>query len=96
MTHQKIHASALTRIAGAARKARLDALIAKYYDGILNTAHDGKFEITFIMESDAFGKVLDDEWTAMEETGLLFPGINPSFDAEKCSYTFDWYRSSRR
>jgi hypothetical protein len=96
MSHQKIHASALTRIAGAARKARLDTLVAKYYSSILAAAQDGKFEITFIMESDAVGKVLCDEWTAMEKIGGLFPGINPSFDAEKCSYTFDWYRSSRR
>ena len=96
MTHQTIFSSELTRIAGAVCRARTETLVAKYYSSIVAAAQDGKYAITFIMEHDINGKVLDNEWTAMEKIGMLFPGINPSFDAEKCSYTFDWFRSSKR
>jgi hypothetical protein len=90
MSLKQIPATDLFQIALGISKAKEDILVSKYYNAILVAVHEGKFHTTFTMDSDHFGVVIPEEWSAMGKVEKLFPGIQISYDAKECSYTFSW------
>ena len=68
-------------------------LVIKYYNEILVSALQGKYSITFVMETDEFGTILPTEWSAMDKVEKLFPGIQIYYDVNNSSYTFSWYKN---
>ena len=92
MSLQTIPVTQLYEIASNISKSKKDALVRKYYNEIMIATYEGKFTITFILESDKYGKVVSEEWEATEEVEGLFPGIQTSYDIKHCTYTFEWYK----
>ena len=90
MSLKPIPATDLFQIALGISRAKEDVLVSKYYNAILVAVHEGKFHTTFTMDSDHFGVVIPEEWSAMGKVEKLFPGIQISYDAKQCSYTFSW------
>ena len=90
MSLKPIPATDLFQIALGISKAKEDILVSKYYNAILVAVHQGKFHTTFTMDSDHFGVVIPEEWSAMGKVEKLFPGIQISYDVKECSYTFSW------
>ena len=72
----------------------LHALVNKYYNEVIMTAHKGEFVVTFILESDEFGIIAPEAWAAVEKVEALFPGIHASFDSKTMSYTFEWFKEA--
>ena len=69
----------LCRLAVQISEARINALIAKYYNTILLARYEKRFSTTFILDSDEFG-IVGEELDAIEAIGQYFPGIQRSYD----------------
>lgn len=91
MTLTPISVGELHKISTIGSATKETVLVIKYYNEILVAALQGKYSITFIMESDEHGTVLPVEWSATEKVEKLFPGIQIYYDVAKCSYTFSWF-----
>jgi hypothetical protein len=91
MTLRQISASELYEIASSISKQKEEALVSKYYNEIIAAVHEGRFEITFILDSDYYGEVIPEAWSATETVERFFPGIKVSHDRQECSYTFSWH-----
>jgi hypothetical protein len=91
MSLKPVSVDELRAIASEISLSKKNALISKYYNDIMIAAHEGKFRITFILESDDYGEIVLEAWDATEEVEKLFPGIQTSYDRKQCTYTFEWY-----
>lgn len=91
MSLTPISASELHKISTIGSATKETVLVIKYYNEILVAALQGKYSITFVMESDEYGTVLPVEWSATEKVEKLFSGIQIYYDVSKCSYTFSWF-----
>ena len=81
----------LVRIATNIHDVRTAALVNKYYNDILAATHQGLFTVTFMLNEDDFGDVMDDEWEAIDTIEKLFPGIKSSCDRIESTCTFSWH-----
>jgi len=84
----------LTRIANNIHDLRTSALVNKYYNDILVAVHSGLFSVTFMLNEDELGQVLDDEWEAIDTIEKLFPGIKMSNDSLENTVTFSWFKDN--
>jgi len=93
MSLSPISVAELHNISTIGSATKETVLVIKYYNEILVAALQGKYSITFIMESDESGTILPIEWSATEKVEKLFPGIQIYYDVNNCSYTFSWYKN---
>ena len=93
MSLSPISVAELHNISTIGSATKETVLVIKYYNEILVSALQGKYSITFVMETDEFGTILPTEWSAMDKVEKLFPGIQIYYDVNKCSFTFSWYKN---
>jgi hypothetical protein len=93
MSLTPISVGELHKISTIGSATKETVLVIKYYNEILVAALQGKYSITFLMESDEYGTVLPEEWSATEKVEKLFPGIQIYYDVVQCSYSFSWYKN---
>jgi len=91
MSLSPISVAELHNISTIGSATKETVLVIKYYNEILVSALQGKYSITFVMETDEFGTILPTEWSAMDKVEKLFPGIQIYYDVNKCSFTFSWF-----
>ena len=94
MSFKPIPVGELHDIATQVAKIKEDALVNKFYNEVIMTAHKGEFVVTVILESDEFGIIAPEAWAAVEKVEALFPGIHASFDSKTMSYTFEWFKEA--
>jgi hypothetical protein len=93
MSLSPISVAELHNISTIGSATKETVLVIKYYNEILVAALQGKYSITIVMESDEYGTVLPEEWSATEKVEKLFPGIQIYYDVAQCSYSFSWYKN---
>jgi hypothetical protein len=93
MSLSPISVAELHNISTIGSATKETVLVIKYYNEILVSALQGKYSMTFVMETDEFGTILPTEWSAMDKVEKLFPGIQIYYDVNNSSYTFSWYKN---